>query len=67
MLPPLPDRRAATPSLSAVVPMFNEGKNAGALLRLLHDQLAALAPRFEIAASQTLDNGRVLLDLRSAR
>ena len=48
MLPTLPDRRTAMPSLSAVVPMFNEGKNAGALLRLLHDQLAALAPRFEI-------------------
>ena len=34
--------------LSAVVPMFNEGKNAVAFLRALHEQLAALSDAVEI-------------------
>ncbi|MEI7704659.1 MAG: glycosyltransferase family 2 protein [Deltaproteobacteria bacterium] len=45
---PAADRRTATPTLSAVVPMFNEGRNVQAFLRLLHDQLAALTPSHEI-------------------
>jgi glycosyltransferase involved in cell wall biosynthesis len=45
---PAADRRTATPSLSAVVPMLNEGRNAPAFLRALRDQLAALSPAHEI-------------------
>ncbi len=45
---PASDRRTATPSLSAVVPMLNEGKGAPAFLRALRDTLAALSPAFEI-------------------
>ncbi len=42
------DRRTAVPSLSAVVPMLNEGRNVGTFLRALRDVLASLSPAFEI-------------------
>jgi glycosyltransferase involved in cell wall biosynthesis len=45
---PATPRRNAKPTLSAVVPMFNEGRNAAAFLPTLHDQLAALATAVEI-------------------
>ncbi len=46
--PTAADRRSAKPTLSAVVPMFDEGKNAAGFLEALRDQLAALATRYEI-------------------
>ncbi len=45
---PVQERPKSRPRISAVVPMFNEGRNATTLLRTLHDQLAALADAFEI-------------------
>jgi glycosyltransferase involved in cell wall biosynthesis len=45
---PTADRRSAKPTLSAVVPMFDEGRNAAAFLAVLRDQLAALATGYEI-------------------
>lgn len=49
---PSPERptrgRAAAPSISAVVPMFNEEANAAPFLRALRDALAALTDAFEI-------------------
>ncbi len=43
----LPDR-ARSPSMSAVVPMFEEGAHAAEFLTALRDQLASLTARFEI-------------------
>ena len=40
--------RAARPTLSAVVPMFNEGASATAFLASLRDALSPLTDRFEI-------------------
>jgi glycosyltransferase involved in cell wall biosynthesis len=42
------DRLNGRPSISAVVPMLDEGKNAAALLRDLRAQLAVLSDDFEI-------------------
>ncbi len=39
---------SATPSISAVVPMFNEEENAAPFLRALREALAALTDAFEI-------------------
>lgn len=41
-------RPSATPSVSAVVPMFNEAENAAPFLQALRDALAALTDAFEI-------------------
>ncbi len=43
-----PAGRTGTPSISAVVPMFNEAASAATFLAALRDRLAALTPRFEI-------------------
>jgi glycosyltransferase involved in cell wall biosynthesis len=40
--------RTASPSISAVVPMFNEAASAAPFLAALRDRLASLTPRFEI-------------------
>lgn len=40
--------RSAMPSISAVVPMFNEAASAAPFLGALRDRLSALTPRFEI-------------------
>ncbi len=45
---PAADRRDATPRISAVVPMYGEGRNAAAFLRRLHGALSALSPACEI-------------------
>ncbi len=45
---PVQERPKSRPRISAVVPMFNEGRNATSFLRLLRDQLAALSASFEI-------------------
>jgi glycosyltransferase involved in cell wall biosynthesis len=45
---PVQERPMARPRISAVVPMFNEGRNAVAFLRALHHQLAALSDAVEI-------------------
>lgn len=45
---PVQDRPTSRPRISAVVPMYGEGKNAAAFLRLLAAQLAALAEAHEI-------------------
>ncbi len=40
--------RPAAPTISAVVPMFNEAASAAAFLEALRTRLAALTPRYEI-------------------
>ncbi len=46
--PARPSGRPASPSISAVVPMFQEGALAAGFLQSLRDQLASLSSRFEI-------------------
>ena len=45
---PKASRRDATPSISAVVPAYNEAQNLPRLLSVLSEQLAALSPRWEL-------------------
>jgi len=45
---PVQERPTSRPRISAVVPMYGEGKNAAAFLRTLEAQLAALAEAHEI-------------------